>query len=99
RARSEVEIVTEVRVTRPAPQTPPGGGAGTTVPPSGPHAGPSAPGATTAAAQKSAHTPPVTYTASYKGRKARLVSRDGMTVALFDRDADKVYTLDTAHKT
>jgi hypothetical protein len=40
-----------------------------------------------------------TYTTYFKGRKARRESADGSSVVIYDRDADKIYTLDPKAKT
>jgi hypothetical protein len=42
---------------------------------------------------------PVAFTTYFKGRRARLTRGDNTTVTIFDRDADRVYTLDPANKT
>ena len=39
------------------------------------------------------------YTTYFKGRKARRESADGKSIVIYDRDADKVYTLDPTAKT
>ncbi len=49
--------------------------------------------------QTAAPSPTQMYTTYFKGRKARRESADGSTVVIYDRDADKVYTLDPKAKT
>lgn len=51
------------------------------------------------AAPQVAPSPTQTYTTYFKGRKARRESADGSRVVIYDRDADKIYTIDPKAKT
>lgn len=83
-ARADLEIVTEVTTTTES------------------GASSSGPNNNTGSSTAPLTSAKQTFTAYFKGRKARLETLDaagGRTVTLFDREADKVYTLDPDRKT
>jgi uncharacterized membrane protein YgcG len=97
-AHADVKIVTKVTTTG-APQFGGGFGGGGGGFRRGGNQGDANGGQPAPPPQAAAPSPDQTYTTYFKGRKARRESADGNTVVIYDRDADKIYTLDPKAKT